>query len=308
MCKFTLLVAVLALVLSSSVEAEECHYELAGDWNLDCKVDYIDFALIAASWLVDCRAEPNNPACIPLDIDGDGYDVSIDCNDNDANISPGTREVCDNGIDDDCDGLVDGNDPNCAAYSHTIVIDGVKDFTDDEAFATSSGVGYTGYISWDSSYLYIGMEGADVAGGSTTKWVLVYVGGPVGTTTGLMYNKQQPSLAFGAQYHLRWRTDGLFVNGQEYIGAGWVDAGWNLTGDVFQSGQYVEMRMALADIGSPTTVRVHINMILETAMIEWSYAAVPSTSFIDGYDPDYTKYYEFDLSSTPAPNSYNPLP
>ena len=308
MCKLTLLVAVLALLLSGAVSAKECHYVVAGDWNLDCKVDYVDFALMAASWLVDCDAEPNNPACVPLDIDGDGYDVSMDCNDNDANISPGTSEVCDNGIDDDCDGLVDGNDPNCAAYSHTILIDGVKDFTADEAFATSSGAGYTGYISWDSSYLYIGMEGTDVGGGSTTKWVLVYFGGPIGTTTGLVYNTQQPSLAFGAQYHLRWKTDGLFVNGLQYNGASWVDAGWILTGDVFQSEQYVEMRVPLVDIGSPSTVRVHLNMISEASMLEWSYSAVPSTSFIDGYDSDYMRYFAFDLSSVAVPNSYTPLP
>jgi hypothetical protein len=126
--------------------------------------------------------------------------------------------------------------------------------------------------------------------------------------TGLAYNTQQPNLAFAAGYHLRRRADGGFVNGQVYNGASWVDAGWDLTGDVFQSGNYVEMRIGLADIGWPGIVQVHVNMISEAAAFEWSYAAVPSASFMDGYDPDYQRYYAFDLSSAAVPNSYTPLP
>jgi hypothetical protein len=44
---------------------------------------------------------------IHKDKDGDGYQFTNDCNDNVASINPGAAEVCDDGMDNDCDGQLD---------------------------------------------------------------------------------------------------------------------------------------------------------------------------------------------------------
>lgn len=52
-----------------------------------------------------------------VDADGDGHADQAcggdDCDDSDPNVNPARPEVCDNGIDDDCDDLIDGQDPAC---------------------------------------------------------------------------------------------------------------------------------------------------------------------------------------------------
>lgn len=60
---------------------KHCNYVLASDQNDDCRVDFIDHAILAQSmtekidfqqvavlaenWLIDCCIEPTNPACVP---------------------------------------------------------------------------------------------------------------------------------------------------------------------------------------------------------------------------------------------------
>lgn len=194
-------------------------------------------------------------------------------------------------------------------------VDGVNDFTADETFETSSAAnGYTAYFTYDDKILLFGMKGGDIgAGASPRKWIFVYLGAPdvKGTTTGIDYGgEQQPRLPFEAKYHLRLKTDLSYLNAQVWNGTSWVDAAPDgLVPDAERKGDFLEFLVSREKIGNPTKLRVHINMIIEGNGEDWSYAAVPRDSFKDGKNPDYTKYFEFDLGAPQQPAAtYAPLP
>jgi hypothetical protein len=48
-----------------------------------------------------------------LDGDMDGSNDCLDCDDGNPAISPGADEACDDGSDNDCDGAIDSEDPDC---------------------------------------------------------------------------------------------------------------------------------------------------------------------------------------------------
>jgi hypothetical protein len=50
----------------------------------------------------------------PQDLDNDGFFGDLDdCNDDDPAINPDAEEVCDDGVDNDCDEQIDGDDEDC---------------------------------------------------------------------------------------------------------------------------------------------------------------------------------------------------
>ena len=77
----------------------------------------------------DGLVDGDDPGCLCSDVDGDGYGDPAgpmcthpeeDCDDNDPDVNPGAEEgpegdpTCSDLVDNDCDGLVDGDEPDCA--------------------------------------------------------------------------------------------------------------------------------------------------------------------------------------------------
>jgi hypothetical protein len=201
-------------------------------------------------------------------------------------------------------------------WAHKITIDGVNDFAAaTEAFATTSG-GYTAYVTWDADNVYVGLNGGDVSSGDGNKVVQIYVGSEAadGITDGVAMTPQgcpspvqQPALAFPALYYVGWRADNSATWASTSASGSWADAGWSWAGRIWQSGNYVEFSLSRANLGSHTHLRLAMSMINAgncSSGGQWTYAGLPSTSFADGVDPDYAKFFDFDLNSDKAPNAY----
>jgi hypothetical protein len=83
----------------------------------------------------------NASEAIPdVDGDGDGCIVSEDCDDTDATINPDATEICDDGIDQNCNGLVD---EGCAIY----YLDGDGDGYGDSTVSLVDTAPPVGYVS-----------------------------------------------------------------------------------------------------------------------------------------------------------------
>jgi hypothetical protein len=193
-------------------------------------------------------------------------------------------------------------------YFHTIAIDGVNDFLAEESFPTST-PGHTSYVAWDDAYVYFGWDSPDVASGNDQVWTVAYLGDQSGSTSGVLYNTQQPALPFEARWHVRWRADNTFTGALEHDGADWAEPTWTINpGDVYQSGTFVELRVSVIDLQSPVYLDVALGILREQALDEASWAAVPQDAYGDGYDPDFAQYFQFDRTASSLPGAYVPLP
>ncbi len=200
-------------------------------------------------------------------------------------------------------------------------VDGINDFAAGEKFDTTSTAidpSYHAYVAWDAKNVFFGMEGNDISASvanAVNKWVIVYIGRDAlaGSTTGLPYNGtvQQPTLPFSASINLRWKVAGDYTNVQRWNGAAWQDTSTVAPAiplTVFRQSKFVEMSVPRSSIGSPSKIQVVMNMLIENGN-DFTYAGVPSTTFLDKLDPDFSKYYEFDLTDlAKAPNTYLPKP
>ena len=100
----------------------------------------------------ECDMSPN---CADRDEDGYGAPAGPDCDfplqdcdDTNPEVNPGTEEICDNGIDDDCDGLADGADVDCVT-EFTLELDAsfaAGTLTLDYTVGTPEPAGWANYL------------------------------------------------------------------------------------------------------------------------------------------------------------------
>lgn len=62
-----------------------------------------------------CDNCPTTPNPGQLNSDGDASGAACDCDDSNPQVFVGATELCNDGIDNDCDGLVDASDPDCGS-------------------------------------------------------------------------------------------------------------------------------------------------------------------------------------------------
>ena len=95
----------------------------------------------------DGLVDLEDPQCYCWDHDADGhYDEACggdDCDDTEQAVHPGVKEVCDNGIDDDCDGLIDSEQPGCRIIhvptEHSTIQAGIVEAVEGETVLVAPG-------------------------------------------------------------------------------------------------------------------------------------------------------------------------
>jgi hypothetical protein len=177
---------------------------------------------------------------------------------------------------------------------------------------TSSDAGYTAFVTWDDTFVYIGYEGSDVALNDPTRVLFAYFdtspGDAAVETLGEVPDGGTEAPAFpprfNAQYEWRWYASNV---GEDFRAQ--VDGGWASVTDkarqTFQNGTFVETRISRSALGNPTQLGIATFMMNTTAEHEGTYAGLFAGSFADGYytEVPVTFYEHADFSSPSAPNS-----
>ena len=247
-------------------------------------------------------ADGGPDAFVDATVDAPAADGALDALDADDAFVP----------DAAADALADIADATVLAYRHTIAIDGLNDFAAAEAFSTTT-VGFTAYVSWDATNLYLAYDAADVSAGNPKHWLFAYLDLDPGVGTGALssvaYNSQSSTFTagFGAEYYLRWKASDDFSTLEVHGATGWTTATAAVSRK--KKGSFVEFELPLAALGitTPTQLGVLTYWINETAFVESTFGGLFAGSFADGYSSASASkaigaYLLADFATAAAPN------
>ena len=142
-----------------SLGAEPGEYARFGGWSGACDSGDPEIDLVLEGHAI-CFATFE-----PLDEDGDGSGVPDDCDDTDPDVFPGQTEGC-NGIDDNCDGLVDCAEPGTTDADGDGVCE-CDDCDDDDPFTHPGAAEICDGLDNDCD----GAPGVDETDGDGDGWV-----------------------------------------------------------------------------------------------------------------------------------------
>lgn len=141
-----------------STKIDVCHYDADNNtWHV---INIDENAWLAHAGHGDVRLDDQDDDGYVLDNECD-FGTPGDCDDNNVAVNPGVIEICDNNIDDDCDGDVDGADSDC---STGCVADELEVQVDPDGYP-ETGDEYTLYvypsdnstnIPWSNGYGFTG--------------------------------------------------------------------------------------------------------------------------------------------------------
>jgi len=289
------------LVPNTPVPPNEADTDADADADTDTDTDADSDADTDTDTDADSDADADTDADADSDTDTDADADSDTDADTDADADTDTDADTDADADTDTDPL---------PFSLALTVDGDRsDWSAPILFANSGGVGEAA-ITWDSQALFVGVDHPDIQSGTGEHWVHIYIGNSTpGSTTGLLFNTQAPALPFQANHVIAWKMDDSYAALFSWNGSDWApDDTWftGATGAVVAESnvnQVVEFRLPRGVLGVGTSVEFAMSMVFEGAANESTYAAVPADTLNDGYDPDFSTRFVFDLASPADPNS-----
>jgi hypothetical protein len=207
---------------------------------------------------------------------------------------------------------------------HTIEINGENDFSTVTERTNASGDNNYWWYTWDESNFYFAFQQGALDENNASKWVIHYIDtdpqiNPIlgtGTTTGLQYNTQQPTLPFTANYQFQWNTSGEVLLLKEYNSESWGNVTeHNMIANLNTSNEFFEVKIPLSSLNNPEMLYICGNMLDETLDGEYMWAFTPenaSSDNNDGAHKNLDSFWSFELVSGKIPNDANnvdnPLP